>query len=825
MKKNKIFGIENCFKNLNFEDDYVDLQKIEIYDQLKTAILVTDKNRNLIGSNFYNTIFNNNLNILSFFSKNNKKGPGTNYWNIEFNKNNNAFSEINFFNMAEKEEQNSQYPLVYKYEELKKNYGENKEHINQLNKTVNKYYYPVRHVILNILVEQANLLMAIFQDFERNFNSVLNKTTKNIAEYNFDELQTRFKEIESYQDLFFGEQITLILDLFSQVFNKFEFFYNASKSNIDYLGDEQINHLKKRLYYLTEMRKTSKKRVEDNLKIRDLKHDICALDEIAKEISHNSDQKIKYFAFRYKRSAEIDLYKSTFFARESSQRQILNKRYFVKMFAHKLLKKYKKYFKYLKIDELDEMRRTLDTTIKLFISNSLGNLTYSNKNFSIKKIKKILKEEFYFNVESYEIKSKSNFDLIKGLKDQTQSQIMSIKNRSYGTYFNTVPERSIKVAKEILTNAQSEHNWKFNKIQSEFYNTLKSNQKLLNSYDAMALINSKIKKKIMKLKTSLWFKRIFNRSINEKDKLNIKNFGANLKKIIEKFKMFDFVFNNVIVLKNSLVLAKKVSNKLLHKLDQFDRLIEIFEKSSINTKSLIRPYENISKINKLKMNFISSIIKKPKLIIIADDPDIKDIKLKFEFLRAAFELCEQSKINIIFVTQDKELVEDNEFDYIYLIANNKEVEFGDLKEVLNNTINPEIKSRINDQAISQEIIRSQKEFVFSDIYDVDEEHYIITPSKYFKLWMQGHKNENNSLLVTDELSQEKTIETQINDLENPLLEKTVMIAAFQPNKIKNSKNLDKTFTQELEAIQKIINSNQKVETDLTMTQVLSDDIY
>lgn len=91
--------------------------------------------------------------------------------------------------------------------------------------------------------------------------------------------------------------------------------------------------------------------------------------------------------------------------------------------------------------------------------------------------------------------------------------------------------------------------------------------------------------------------------------------------------------------------------------------------------------------------------------------------------------------------------------------------------------------------------------------------------------MQGHKNENNSLLVTDELSQEKTIETQINDLENPLLEKTIMIAAFQPNKIKNNKNLDKTFTQELEAIQKVNNSNQKVETDLTMTQVLSDDIY
>ncbi|UUD35042.1 hypothetical protein NPA07_04525 [Mycoplasmopsis caviae] len=825
MKKNKIFGIENCFKHLEYKDDYIDLQKIEIYDKHKTAILITDKNNDLTGSNFYDNVLNNNLNVLSYFSKNLKKDPNSTYWDIEFNNKVNKFDDVAFFNMAERVEQFSQYPLVFKADELEENYTKSKERIDELNKTMSKYLFPIRHLILNLLAEEADSLLVIYQDYERNFNSILNKVKNNASQKVFSKLQEDLEELEYYQDLFLEEQLSITLKLWDEIFNKFLFFYNASKSNIDYLGDEQIINLKRRLDYLIKMRKTSKKSVEDTLIIRDIKNDILALDEMVKELSYNSEQKIKYFAFRYKISAEIDLSKANYFTRESSQVQILNKRYYVKMFAYKLLKRYKKCFKYLKAEEIDELQKTLDTTIKLFISNSLGNITYGAKNFSIKKIKKILKNEFYFNVDSYKMRSKNNFNTIKELKDEYQKYIAIIKNRIHGHYFNTVPERSIKNTKEKLINAQSEHNWKLNKIQNEYYAALKSNEKLLNSYDSMSLISQNVMKKNKKIKNNLKFKRVFDRSISDNDISRIKNFELGLKKLMDKFNLFDFVFKNLIELKKIIGSNKKISSKLLNQFDRLNRLIEIFEKSSISAKSLIKPYEHISKINKLKMNFISSIIKKPTLIFIADDPNIKDQKLKFEFLRSAFELCKESEINVVFVTQDKNIVENSEFDYVYLVANNKEVEFGNLSEVLGNTINPEAKSRINDQEISQEIIRNQREFVFSDIYDVDEEHYIITPPKYFKLWMQGHKNENKSLLVSDEQSQEKTIETQINDLKNPLLEKTVLIASLDPKEVKKSKHLDQTFTQELKIIQATFGDNESTNSRSSIDIDSLDDLF
>lgn len=802
MNKEKVFSIEKCYKATKDKDNYIDLPLINVYQNTRHAIFISDKSKDLLGDKFINLVkFNKNQIISNYSFEVTSRATNTDLKrNIYFgDKDKKLFNGVGFLNLATSVDIQDEIPLISKYNEIS-NYSDfSNSLVSSLEQTLYKYAYPLKTMALQLLKENIGEMANGINIFKTNYVKLCNDIYKNLNKYSPKELLNKSVKANEMLELFLAKSLKTYTDFFESFFSKFEYFFDATQSNIDYLGDVEIKNLKTRLNYVKLLNTYSRNTVDNMLALRDTRESIDILNKVYDRIYHNGKQRIKAMLNKYNEAGVIYTNKALYFNADNAQSQYLLKKAILSKYIYNFLKKKANSLIFLTKSEVDDLIANLDLEIKLFISNNLSSANLNLKYFAVSKINRIINEEFYFNLDNYIIHSETRKDELNVEIKRDNGKYTSLKLIKKATTNDHLYDAEIKRIKEQIDYSISTSDWKNKRIQNEFYKLLRSGTKINSNFKVLVEAYKECQKTTSKFKcpSALSFFTLLNKNKNNPD------FVKALKNINRLYKLFASytIFYDKIVLVKSVVYGRMLlSNNFIINFLKFYRFVELLNKSSIDIGSLVKTFDSLPSSSRMKLNLISLVVTKPKVLFICDDPYFTDIKAKKEFLRVAEELCLNATSSYVFVTNDRRVIDQNYFDYLYVINNNKEVEFGLSNLVINSPISPYVKKDLNNQEISQEILKNPIDFIYSDIFDVEDDHFIVSPSRYFKTWMKGHKNENKIISAAEEQSQEKTSATRLSDLESPFLEDTVFISALselKENKVSSSKKVQSNYSEDI----------------------------
>ncbi|WP_027120674.1 MAG1360 family OppF-related protein [Mycoplasmopsis lipofaciens] len=784
MNKRKIFSFQKCFIKKN--EEFVVIPKIDIYENVPAAIWVVDNSDTFFKNNFFNILSSEDA-ISTSFSYDKKSIIRDIYYN-KWNK----FNKMDFFNMSSDEQNDYKIPLIDKISELKKYYECPEEKLIELENTLKKYNFPIRMLIFSILNSNVFSIMEEYKKQKNEYDKYVKSLIKNLSTSDLNLAQNNIKKFKEIENLFFENTLKKLFDIFDFFFSKMRLYYQQSKNNIEFLCEEKIKYLKEEINVFKKIKHNSRDAILNQFKIRDLKQSNIVLHQILKEINYNSKESLDYLIHFYNKSSEISAKKMTYVEKNSLQYQYIAKQMLLENYVVKFLTRNKKFLSFLDIEFIDEIKTNLDFQIKLFINNNLSSSNILQKNFSIQKVKRIIQNEFYFKLENYKAHSRAKYDQIIDLINQNKEKIEFLKHKknSYSTlseYDSFINSLNIK-----LSNAESEQKWKLNRLKEKYYKNIKNNklEKIFSSINEIIKYINKNNRKISSFKF-LWKNFKGNKTLENKNK--ILNLADTLHKNSDHFSSLNFMFNYLDYLKNALFSNNLNIKKVIQDFDILFNLIDILGKVSISLNSLIKPFVNITHINKLKINFMSLISRRPKLIVIVDDLELKNKKIKNEFLKIAYDICDSKNITLFFVSSDLELIVKNNFKYMYACNKNGLLEYGLTSAILKKPINSLVQNYMNKSSFSNS--QETQDLFFSELFDVENNHFIFATSNYIK---NKSVNKNNLSSLIDISNQEKTLEKQIDDLVNPFDKSVAIIADFKigKNKLpKTSKNLLKKYNE------------------------------
>ncbi|MGV2393945.1 UNVERIFIED_CONTAM: hypothetical protein O8I53_13895 [Campylobacter lari] len=271
------------------------------------------------------------------------------------------------------------------------------------------------------------------------------------------------------------------------------------------------------------------------------------------------------------------------------------------------------------------------------------------------------------------------------------------------------------------------------KLKKEYLKNIKIEKYTFKDYEQSVEYFKSIHKKI----NHIINRKIFTENILKEDYLANEE---KIKTLINKFKVindvhssFSYVFDEFESIKSFILNKSKISKSKIKIHFLFARFVTIFAKSSIGIENLIKPLNELKFIDKAKLSFLKLLVKKPSLIFIDDDLNLTDINLKNELLRVINELSDMHNTSYIFLTNDKRVIKNEHFDYVYLFADNKELEHGTNKEVFKNTVNPYLKSLLNDEKNYKKMeLYDFYDYNFFDEFKINSKHYIISNFKEYK---------------------------------------------------------------------------------------------
>lgn len=784
--KRKILSLEHYFKN-NENGEMIAIPKLDFYENTSTAILLLDKIDFLMNNNIQNILMDKKA-ILSYFSslKNNENND---QFDIEMNKKE-ILKHIVFMDLKTVNNQKSDIPFVSKYLDILQQNENNLKSITKIQKMISKYSFVFKKILFNAIEDDVLLLKKHFSNFNEEQDRFINE---------YEQLSKKNDELEllelmaAYQDT--GQKIFTLLvndvfNIFKSVYDKFDFFQKQTFENLDFLGDENIVNLQKELFWLEKIKTSGKEAIITELKLRDLN---IKKSEIAKYLNNSilaSYKKWNFLLNWYKEAYKIDKKRTLNFPKNTPQYKHLVKTYLMKKFIYLKLRQIdkKSFFSITDLKTLDELRRDLDLQSKLFISNNLAPTMFVNDENIEMKVKKIIWKEFYFNFDNYFNSSDDliyqSKDLIKNIKKEISETHKHKKNFVSNDGF----ELKILQIKDQIIDLKSEYAWQNEKIKSRYLETIKNGSNILNSIEEFSKNYKKITSKYLNLKNKFEKDRLQGKFKNFEPS-NLKQLSENHYKTATYFNSFNFLFTNLLLIKNLIVQKNELSTQQLIGIDKLLKFTGIFNNSSIEIENLIIDTETISYADRLKINFLFALNKNPRFIFITDDPSNKENKAKIDFLKTVKNTCEEQKVNFVFITDNKNLLKEEYFENLYVFIDQKEIEYGKLTNVLKNPINPWLsKNQLQNKDILLKFFND--EYVFHDIYEIDNAHFVVGTPSNISSWDNPilKNNIQNLTFILNEDSQEHTIEFKILDLSSPFGE----IEFFILDKFKKVQNQENT---------------------------------
>ncbi|QSF13841.1 MAG1360 family OppF-related protein [Mycoplasma sp. Mirounga ES2805-ORL] len=745
MIKNKKLLIENNVSLLSTSDtkESVFIPKME-FENKSSSLLLCDKSDFLI-KNFEKNIKNNNS-IITFFDNEN------NNIILNSNDNNKIFNKVLFQSLNEIELNNDINFLFLEYNELYKNFNIDPKEIKDIWSTLRKFNPIIKNSYFDILKSHQSSLTIIFNDYTREIN-ILKANLSFLDNEKIDDFEKKTLN-------FLSSTNKVLFDIYKEFLGKFNNYKTYTLGSVDYFGDEKIKQLKMDLFYLNQLKLKTKNIFKQELLLENTHRNIENIKDIQHEIIDNNLKTFNYIISWYKKDNKVKEATIQNLKKNSLEYELFIKKIETQKHAYKLLRKVKNKILLLDEKEIFKLKDNIDFYIKLFIYNNLASINCSLKNFSIKKIRSTIKKEFDFGFDQYIALSNNKWDKFKELLNKNNKEIYELKKNTIFVSKAENYDKKTSVISEKIYELENEYFWK---IENTIF---KLNAKLKDDPFLKKASGDISKKYTYIKKTVKGFISFFQRSFKPKGDysaisklaksvfIRIKSLLDNYSFVIDYFtRSHNFLFNN-----------KKYNEKEIIGFITIKRLIEVFDKSSISIQSIIKKSSEFSKINKLKIKLLSNIVKKPDVLFIVDDNKDIDLNLINEFLRVASELCEQSNITYIFITDRIELV-NREFDKLFYFYENKLIEYGDYKSVLKKPFTQNLKNLTTRRDLPIEDFYKNSSFLLSSPYDISNSHFVCVPSSYIKNRLNMEDSASTEVVFESE-TMNSTIETAISEMTN-----------------------------------------------------------
>ncbi|MCS4537126.1 hypothetical protein NXS15_03240 [Mycoplasma sp. CSL7475-4] len=801
MSKNKrILTIENLFQPLNNNSQYMFIPNLTLFKNTSNVFLIIDQNTELLGESFREIVSGEN-NIKTLFQDNEQNDT------IYLTNNKLINKKISFYNLKTLQVSEDDIPIVYEYQRIKENYEYIPETIERLSKLLTTHEYQLKQEILNIFKSKIDSIYSIISDLKREAKMVNNVLSQNSLKQNINEINNAMAAYVQNQTYYNGLIIGIFLDLFRSIFEAGEYMSSEYKNSDDFNLKIESEKAQRRLKVLLKMQKTNKETIKRELYLRDIKSQLNSVIQLKSFKKSNSIKTMKSLIKWYEKSIIIDRNKVNYFDDNSVQYRYLWKQIILKKYLIQLLKKNKKNLKYLNHENIKELKYNLTSRVSLFISNNLSSRNIDNK-FNINTIKKIVKNEFWIDFGPYVETSYSNLELYQDEITFLRRKLKAVSQKKLNVFGVEDYKDKINIVKNNIDILKAEVDWKKYLMQSEFNQLVYKNN----------YINKKIKYIVAGYKSIIDYSAKINQKINrlnrkiskeQDDKLNIKAHFSNAKKSFSSLNSISFLFNYLELMRQFVFSKFNFNKKNLIKIDLFLKLFGILNSVSFANGSLTKTIDNIPSISRLKIGLLSRMMNESQILFIIDDENLKDQNLKNEFLRIVNEFAQKNGLTYVFITNDRDLAEFQNFDNLYVFYDNKLIEFGRRENLFNEPLHFVFKDWVENKNIHCDLEFNSNNYIFNECFKYDKNHYLIARNEIIR-----QLNIDNLYSNLNNI-EHNTNETSIDELKSySNTQETVIVDLNSINDVESSQVMTKEFNL----------LNETYENQLSNTVIIDDNI-
>ncbi|WP_331838403.1 MAG1360 family OppF-related protein [Mycoplasmopsis agalactiae] len=755
---NTALNFDNCFISNSQYKNNVDLRKIKIFNNERLVFLVNDDSKTFFEGNFWKILNDNPNQMVSCFLPNVKSN-----YSYKYVRGKKALSGVNYFSISKALAAFTNIPSFLKFVTLPKKQYVSDSILDLIIKTLKKYEYIVKGNIFDLFKSKIGLFYSALVEIERwqNYYTDLIKKTLKVKDYD-----NANKLLEKYRDEYekgIYEILSHVSEAGTIFLEKFIFLSDAIENNVDYLGDSELTLLQNQYNFMKKLSNPTMIDVKKELIIRDNANGIKILHKLAAELKANANEELRYLCDKYNHMSNIDMLKASKYPKNSLHYQFLIRKAHAEKYIYKSLKSRKSKLLYLDSAEIQKLINKFKTELKIFIDNSIINHSSLPKFDNPYKIYQEIEDNFDFNLDFYiELSSNREKDIKKNIVNNLKI-IKDTKDKFYKVKDNFKFDQIKNDLKNRIEQLSGEIDWRLGIIKNTFNLTTKNSKKFFIDVKKVSDKFVKITANMKKI-GSVWnYLRLGIVYHSEIKNEQFATFAQNLNNLKKFHLSFANVFNKILALKSILFDKRFFDKKTINSFYLFVHFIDIFEKSSIHISNLVKSADKISYTNKIKLSFISELLSKPRLVIIEDDPSIDDINLKLELIRVIDELSKLNNNSFMFITNDKRVLKSPSFDFAFMIASNKDVEHGSVKEILERPFNPIIKANLQNNKSDESFEINDDEFMFSEEIKVGKNHYIVSSFSEYKTWVVSESESANA-------QDENTLELKIDELNSAFLD-------------------------------------------------------
>ncbi|KKB26736.1 hypothetical protein MM26B8_04560 [Mycoplasmopsis meleagridis] len=738
MDKKILFSLEN-FIEIFSKDDFNAVKQIDIYEKNPTLFFVDNKDNFLFKNNALNKIFTDKHTIKNLIINENDE------YSIYY-KDKDILPHIKILNLKDINNSNKEAVFIQKFHDIKKYFANsNEERIKSFNETTNKYKYALRKILFNSLSQYIlNINNSIKQ-----LNELKCKIDINNFFLSEKDILEKIDNFHSANDNLIINSVINIYEIINDLKIKFDFFIKSNDQSLDFLGDTKIKHVEESIKINKIISSKGEQYLINKLQIRDhLKNLDFLIDSKNKYIKRRNNTYFNYLINWYKSNIANKKYILKKIKRKTSAYLLTYKELAINSHIYKLIQKNRKAFLSFNSVNLRKFKKELDFQSKLFIANNLNSNKFNKLNNFENKINKIIKKQFAINFEQYR---NSNYEILNDFNsriNENKNAINKLKKEKILTDPYPLSKNVVYALNEQLKILKSEYDWKNKNIAKSYYAKLKYNPWLANSIDTfknsyLEILN---KYKILCIKTE------------EKFGLHSPVTKAFTTKY-NYYSYFMFFFNLLVKIKNFIILKNKLTNVDVGNFLSFSNLIDILRETDVDIRKILQYNSFVSFKDNLKINLLSILITNPKLIFIVDDFNNSNLKEKIEFLSDMNKLMLKKNRSFVFITHNKNFIDNTMFNNIYLFNKNRLLEYGNINKIINESF---YKFREVEDSQSYFLANNTllNDYLFTDNFILENEHNAITSASDILNWY----NHNTPIdTVSISYSTEDEIENEIKN--------------------------------------------------------------
>ncbi|VEU78235.1 MAG1360 family OppF-related protein [Mycoplasmopsis columbinasalis] len=770
MQSKKILTIEDSYVSL--DNNQISIPKLDIYENQFSGILSLEDKNLVLGKTFHKFLQNEG-NLITFYNHIDNGYLVEKQTKINFN-NAKILENLAFLSLDSNYHLSKNLPILNNIDQLSKTVNQTNSNSFEINETIRSQKFFVKNILGQLMLEPINKLKTELMMFKPNlekFEFNISQALQSVSKKRIAEVWYEFKNEQK-------EFLTKVMTHIFSVLNVFYMYFDIILSKTrDFLNEEKITELEKELFWVQKLNKDGQKKIELELKIRDAKSKIFELEKILKLWNQASSEKLDYLMKWYSKSLLNDLARMYQFPKDTKSFKTLYKLATVK---EALLKSFTKVDRSLlvgpiEVDDIEKLKEDLDMQIKFFIANNLSTVSLnSSLNFEAD-VKKIVKNNFSISLYGFLTSWKVITEEIKDQVITAKKEIKNIQshfvdNSITNDYSPKVRELSIKISE-----LKAEREFLVNSAQERYRKFSKENKQFLLDFDNLGYLFKEPKQRLNIILNRL--KTQYEHCQTPFETLNNKSLSDVIQENNEYIESVSLLFNWLVLLRDFVTQETDLTIDQQIQLRQLFLLSKITSTSGIEPIKFITPFYQLDYIGALNIDFSSILIEKKKIVFIIDSAPDTFFNEKKTFLNAFAKKLTDAGMSCIFISNDTYLMKHLNLSELYVFVDQKEIEFGNYETLISNPFNPWLRyPSLKNIKNSKDLLHSfADDYLFYDIYEVNDDQYVIGNLANFKVWNKKIKTDQIDFTLSDDTKDTNT-ENIDNNLENPFNETMFMIA-------------------------------------------------